>query len=289
MRACGRRERGKKEGAGGSHARGALSRVVAVVEVEVFFFRSLSLFALSLSFLRLSLSNHPTKLTACTCLSRPCTRSRRGGSGRPGFCKRRNEEEEEQSISVSKRGVDKRLTRASLLSLLRRCPPITLNLSVLGLWRTKEPAPTRPLSSGDEEEALLALAAASPLAFSPTQPILLFVLSCSFWFALFGSLLCRQTRARESLSGERGREKRSKRERERERLCETVEARSVIRVSVASPLSFFVRWPASAANKPRRGPARRSSGKAATLLLLPRCRPAARGLTARCKPTRYVY
>lgn len=34
-------------------------------------------------------SIHPTERTACTCWSRPCTKSRRGGSGRPGFFNRR--------------------------------------------------------------------------------------------------------------------------------------------------------------------------------------------------------
>ena len=43
----------------------------------------------------------PTKLTACTCWSRPCTKNRRGGSGRPGFFHRRTRRK--QSISVSDR------------------------------------------------------------------------------------------------------------------------------------------------------------------------------------------
>ena len=69
-----------------SHA--ALSRVVAVVEVFCFGLFALSPFLQPIRSLRL-FSIHPTERTACTCWSRPCTKSRRGGSGRPGFFNRR--------------------------------------------------------------------------------------------------------------------------------------------------------------------------------------------------------
>lgn len=47
----------------------------------------------------------------------------------------------------------------------------TLNLSDFGLWRTNELAPTRPLSSGADEAAALALSAAAA-AEASTTPIL---------------------------------------------------------------------------------------------------------------------
>ena len=47
----------------------------------------------------------------------------------------------------------------------------TLNLSDFGLWRTNELAPTRPLSSGADEAAALALSVAAA-AEASTTPIL---------------------------------------------------------------------------------------------------------------------